>query len=61
MIHGADDHPLDICFEQIDSVKSDNAYLYITLKNDNVIRASLISDDCRIKFPNDNDSLGDCK
>lgn len=61
MIHGADDHPLDICFEHIDSVKSDNAYLYITLKNDNVIRASLISDDCRIKFPNDNDSLGDCK
>lgn len=57
IIRGADDNPLDIGFEQIESVKDKRGCVFITLKNGIVVRASLISDDCRIKFPDDELSL----
>lgn len=57
MVHGVDDEPFTISFEQIESIKNAHACLYFTLKNGVMIRASLVSDDCRIKLPNDNLSL----
>ena len=54
--------PITIPFERIKTVKKKSAYLFITLKNETIIRISTVSNNCTIKLPkiNDNPMVGYC-
>ena len=54
--------PITIPFERIKTVKKKNACLFITLKNETIIRISTVSNNCTIELPktNDNPIVGYC-
>ena len=54
--------PITIPFERIKTVKKKSAYLFITLKNETIIRISTVSNNCTIELPkiNENPIIGYC-
>ena len=48
--------PITIPFERIKTVKKKSAYLFITLKNETIIRISTVSNNCTIELPKINDN-----